>query len=537
MFPILLPNPESIAFQSAMADAEIDYQQAIIKAREYDAGQQFVALTARARQFLGGDTGDTTQDWQRLRLNVCNIILSAIVDKLIVANFDSDEVAVEQTGPDGLPETIKPAAAYASRIWTLNRMDAKQRRVHEIALRDSEAFVIVDWSSPKQRARFTPFQRFVDGSVDGDGDGCKAFYRNDDPDQDLLFVTKRWPEVNFTATGAQTVRQRMTVYHPDRIEKYAGLPGAWNKTWDFDVVRVGANWEVRVDGGVVQVAATYQEGVELAQSLADSGRLPWPIPWLDKQDAPLGIPVAHFRSSYGMEAREAWPIQNAINKSLVDLMVESDMSAFRIMLAFGWEPIIPGSKTAANPYGTPLPIEPGRWMGSGNKDASAVAIPPGDLSQFLNLIDSLIYKAAMLTSTPISRFVTTKQVSAEGTQKQQDSPLLNKARSRQSELGDAWERVMEIAIRLENTFGKGGIDEMATLQTVWEPLEARDEAAELAKAETMKRLGLPLSIIAPVLGLTPAQVELWQAEADRRAEQVAQQFQPQGQTQEEPQAS
>lgn len=466
MFPRIdtIPNPAAIAFMAAQSDEEEDYQADVLQARRYDGGQQFVALTDRLREFLGGDAANDQEDWKRLRLNICRIVLTAVVDKLIVSGFDSDEHA----GGDG----TKPAAAYAARLWQLNRMDAKQRKVHEDALRDSESFVIVDWDNTKARPRFTPHQRFVDisagtGAFANVGDGCRAYYRNDDPDQDLLFVTKRWTEVSYPA-GQRATRQRLTVYYPDRIEKYAGIPGAWQKTVDNDAE-------------------------------------PWPIPWLDRRGRPLGIPVAHFRSSAGMEAREAWPIQNAINKSFVDLMAESDMAAFRILLAFGWKPV--------DENGNPLTIQPGVWQGTATPGASAQAIPGGDLSQFLNVIDSLLLKAATVTDTPVERFITTKQVQSEGAQKEQHAPLLNKARARQGELGNAWEDVMQIAVRLENTFGKGGLPEDATLQTSWEPLEARDEKAVLEQAQLRKALGMPIDLIADGLGLTQAQIELWKADA------------------------
>lgn len=497
MLPAILPpSPETIAFMAALADDEADFQSDVMQARRYDSGRQFVALTERLRQFLGGDTANDQEDWKRLRLNVCRIILSAVVDRLIVAGFDTDEAPQEEAALDerGQPTTrlVKPVAAWAWRVWQANRMDAKQRRVHEMALRDSEAFVIVDWDNNSARPRFTPHQRFVDATLDGDGDGCIAYYRNDDPDQDLLFVVKRWTEVGYP-NGRRTTRQRMTIYLPGEIRKYAGHPGAWRPTVDADTE-------------------------------------PWPIPWTDASGAPLGIPVAHFRSSAGMEAREAWPLQNAINKALVDLMQESDIAAFRIIAAFGWEPIVPGSKTAANPGGTPLPIEPGTWVGTKDPNGKIQAIEGAALDQFLALIDALILRAAMVTDTPTSRFVFTRQVSSEGAQKETQTPLLNKARNRQSELGDGWESALSIARRLENTFGRGGLPEDVLIQTQWVPLESRDETEELARAKLRKELGMPIRIIAAELGMPPDQVSLWEEEAGRRQAEMTAAREAQAQT-------
>lgn len=469
------PSAETLAYLSAVASDEATYQAAVLKAREYHDGQQFVVLTDRLRMFLGGEA-DTSADYDRLRLNVCRVVVQAVVERLMVSGFDTDETPVSVVQPDGTTRTIKPVADWAWRTWVRNRMDAKQRAVHLEALRDSEAFVLVDWDAPNGRARFTPHQRYVDGSEGGDGQGCRAFYRNDDPDQDLLFVTKQWSEVIYP-NGLRTARRRLTVYHPDRIEKYSGWPGAWRPTVD-----------------------------------ADSE--PWPIPWRGKDGRPLGIPVAHFRSSAGMEAREAWPLQNAINKLLVDFMTESDMSAFRIMLAFGWEPV--------DSDGAPLTITPGTWIGSTNPDAKAQVIPAGELAQFLDGIDSLVFKVATVTDTPITRFVVSKQVASEGTQKEQQSSLLNKARNRQSELGNGWEAALLIALRLENTFGRGGLDERVYLSTLWDGLEARDVTAELEQAKLRKDLGMPVRLIAQGLGLTQDEMAEWEAETDARRAVAAQ---------------
>lgn len=485
--PLTLPNPETVAFLQAISTDEEDYQADILQARRYNDGQQFVALTDRLREFLGGDASNDQEDWKRLRLNICRIVLTAVVDKLIVSGFDTDEQPRQEIGPDGEVRTVKPVAAYAWRLWQACKMDSKQRTVHQEALRDSEAFVIVDWDNTRKRPRFTPHQRFIDQSIDSRtgadvGDGCKAYYRNDDPDQDLLFVTKRWTEVSYPM-GNRTTRQRLTVYYADRIEKYAGFPGAWKRTVDSDTE-------------------------------------PWPIPWLDRQGRPLGIPVAHFRSTAGMEAREAWPLQNAINKALVDLMAESDIAAFRILAAFGWKPV--------DSDGNALEIEPGTWVGSESKDGRIQEIAGADLTQFLNVIDSLMLKAAIATDTPAERFVTTRQVSSEGTQKEQNAPLLNKARSRQGDLGDGWESLISIAVRLENTFGRGGLAEDVGISTQWQPLEARDEKAELEQAKLRKDLGMPVELVAEGLGLSPAQIDLWRAELERRQETAAAISAPQG---------
>jgi hypothetical protein len=481
MFPITTINPETLAHLAFLVADENDYQLDVLQARQYHSGAQFVHLTARLREFLGGDSSDESRDADRLRLNIARIVVSAVVERLVVNNFDSDETGAAEEQPNALgqptPAIVKPVADWAWKVWRANKMDAKQRRVHEATVRDSESFVIVDWDAQTMRPRFTPHLRYIDQSVgtgsNADvGEGCRAFYQNDDTDQALLYITKRWTEVTYTG-DVRKERQRLTMYFPDKIVKYAGYPGAWEAT-------------------------------------KDPTDTTWPIPWVDKAGLPLGIPVAHF-TSQGMEAREAWPAQNAINFLCALELTAADMTAFRILVALGWEPV--------DADGNDLPIKPGTWVGTTRKSTEADVrdIPPADIAPISNLIEGWVFRAAMATDTPVSRFITTKAVAAEGTQKQYDAPLVAKIENRQGELGNGWEACMNIARRLENTFGSGGLDEEVELYTGWKPAATRDEDAEIARAQKKQALGVPFVELMTELGYDMAKVTSWDEE--RKAEQ------------------
>ena len=479
MLPPIVTSPETLARMASLVNDESEYQRDIVQARDYHDGRQFVKLTERMREYLGGDTGDALHDHNRLRVNVTRIVTTAVVERLIVNNFDSDETGVAIAQPDALgsaqPAIVKPVADWAWKVWRANKMDAKQRRVHEATVRDSESFVIVDWYAA--RPRFTPHVRYVDqslvyGSSADVGEGCKAFYQNDDPDQLLLYVTKRWTEISYDGTQRKE-RQRLTMYFPDRIAKFVGYPGAWTPIMDASDVQ-------------------------------------WPIAWLDKAGAPLGIPIVHF-TSQDMEAREAWPAQNAINYLCTAELAAADMTAYQILIALGWEPV--------DADGNSLPIAPGAWLGTTkgtDKGADVRVIPPADISPISNLVEGWIFRAAMATDTPVSRFLTSKAVAAEGTQKQQEAPLISKIRNRQGEIGNGWEACMDIARRLQNTFGTEPVDEAVAIYTGWASADARDEDAEIARAQKLIALGIPFTEVATnTLAYDMAKVTAW--DADRKA--------------------
>lgn len=459
------------------------YAKDVQQQRDYWAGKQFIQLTDRMRQYLGGETSLTSEDFKRLRLNIFVTVINAVVERLIVSRLTTDEqgqtkplkdekgaVVLDAQGQTAAG-TVKPVAEWASLVWRKNRMDARQRRVYEMALRDSEAFVLVTWDDQAQLPRFVPHPRYI-GMQEADNFGCMAFYANDDVEQPLEFVTKHWQELSY-AGGARVVTERLTIYYPDRIEKYAGLQGAWTATTD--------------------------EG--------DPG---WPIRWVDKNtDEPLGIPVVHVRSTAGFEAGEAIGPQNAVNKTIIDLLAAEDLTAFRIMIALGWKPV--------DDAGNPLPIDPGTWVGTERTGASAVAVPGADLTNISEQVYNWVQWAAMTTDTPVSRFITSKQLAAEGTQKQQETPLLNKARMRQSEIGNAIEDIFNVARKLHNAFwGAPQLDTEVEITAAWEPLSARDETEELDQALKKQSLGVPLPQIWGELGYSEAQVAKWEAEAEQR---------------------
>jgi hypothetical protein len=473
-------SPAILAQIVALSQDDQEYQYDVQQQRDYYAGRQFIQLTERLRAFLGGQIGVTDKDFKRIRLNIFRTVVNAVVERLIVAKVVTDEPGIEEplkdefgrvvTGADGLPQAgvVKPTANWAGRTWLHNRMDARQRGMYMTTLRDSESFVLVTWDNDASVARFVPHPRYILSSAGGDGYGCTAAYQNNDPEQPLLFVTKRWTETTYP-NGSRLDIERLTIYFPDRIEKYSGMDGAWSP-------------------------------------FRDAGDSAWPLPWTHpKTGAPLGIPIVHLRSTAGFEAGEAIGPQNAINKTMIDLLAAADLTAFQILIAMGWEPV--------DSDGNPLPIEPGTWIGTTNPDGKAVVIPGANLTNISEQVYNWIQWAAMATDTPASRFTMSRQVAAEGTLKEQNVSLLNKCRMRQGELGIGVADMFVIARGLHNAFFSApALDEDVTISVEWEPIESRDEDAELARAVLkVDKLAIPLAQVWSELGYTEVQIAQWEA--------------------------
>lgn len=447
------------------AAEEKQLQRNIMLARHYFDGEHEVPLTERQKEYLGFNTAKP-----RFAANFCRVIVNAVVERLIVDGFDSDDEIL---------------SAWAESLWQANRMDATARLVHQMAVRDGEAFLLVDWDDNEKRPRFIAHPRYVDAMQGGTGYGCKAHYPDDDDTQPMLYASKRWTETITNERGQRETRQRLTAYYPERVERYVLATTGSEAGW---------------------------------QQYRDKGQTEWPTPWVTTAGDPLGIPAIHFRNPHlRSELWDAVPLQDAINKVLLDIMASADTSGFRLLFASGWLPTTDGALPATDGSNL-LKISPGQIVGTSKDGASLTPIEGADLAPMLETADSLIMKLAQITDTPTGRFQMTRAVAAEGTLKQQEAPLLGKVRAREVLFGDAWEDMLYLARRLTNTFGGESIGEESLLETRWKPSESRDEAEWIATlAIKREKLMVPLEQIWSEVGYSGEQIAKMMSSPEYRA--------------------
>ncbi|CAD7698892.1 unnamed protein product [Ostreobium quekettii] len=425
----------------------------VLEYRRYYEGLQDTFLTARLKEFLNA------KDDHEFNLNVCRTVIEAVEERLIVTGVSTNE-------PE---EGKRPVAVWADGLWDQSRCALLQQSIYEGALRDGEYFVLVDWDSENQRPRFTPHQRFVDSTAQGDGFGCKAHYPDDDTNQPLQYISKRWIEK--LDTQGKT-RSRMTLYFPDRVEKYQ---------W------VGSDWVEFQDEG-------------------DGG---WPIRWVDKVGQPLGIAGVHFPNTPDLRP-EHWdsiPLQKAINKLLLDLLAAGDVAGFRLLFTYGWIPTTDGQPPKADNSNLAT-IAPGKILGTNRpkSEAGTDVVPPTELRPLIEAIQSTIGWLAIVTSTPESRLSFTRQIAAEGTLQEQNEGLFAKIRKRKMRFDAAWQDVFALARKLDNTFGNDELDEDVAFIIQWEPVQSRDTEDERDEWRAKKELGVPLEVIWREMGYSPEEI-------------------------------
>jgi len=461
--------PPEMSYAAWLAEQELQRQRNVALARDYYDGDQKVKLTPRQRQYLGHAESGRFVD------NACREVVDAIVDRLVMTGWTSQDAG---------------AATWLGDLYTgMRRLAQIASKVHTAAVRDGESFLVVTIDGDGNRLSdaklmLVPHNRYVDPQAGGDGQGLMAVYPDDDPEQPMSYAAKRWTGKITNARGQTEAKPRMTLYYPDRVEKYV------RETSDE------SGWRPYQDPG-------------------DGG---WPIPWLDGRGAPLGIPVGHFRN---VESRsELWditPLQDALNKILLDVLASADTAGFRLLFARGFMPTTDGREPATDNSNL-LEISPGVIITSRNPDAGLEAIPPGDLSQLLATYDRIIQRISHVSRTPGE--LLTRQVQSADSQAERKEPLLAKVRARQVTFGDSWEQVLQVGLRLAATFGGADVDLAADVEVLWEPAEVRDEKAELEALKLKSELGVPTEQLWREMGYTEEEIARMMASPDWQAKQA-----------------
>lgn len=425
-------------------DQERLRQGKIVLYRQYYDGEQAVRMTERQRAWLEQHEGKV-----RFAVNVSATVVDAVVERLRVTGFEAG------AGSEALWDW-----------WTANRMDAVQVETHQAAVRDGEAFVLTAWNNELGRPDFVFHARYVDRAAGGDGYGMWAEYETDAPGSAMWRATKQWVE---QAEGG--ARMRRTVFYPDRVEKFARAGGEWREYRDP----------------------------------TDAG---WPLPWVGRDGRALGIPVAHFRNpGLRSELADVIPLQDALNKAWLDILAASDSTGFRMFLLMGFVPTTDGREPAEDGSNV-MHVAPGQMLATrkGPGQVDVKTIEPASLQPLLDVEERIVYRVAQVSDTPLSRFQFTRQVSAEGTLRQLDAPLIAKVELRQTLFGNAWEDMARQALLQAAAFGTGSVDADVTIRTVWAPAAVRDQAQEIANATGKRALGIPTEQVWSELGYDAQQI-------------------------------
>jgi hypothetical protein len=363
-------------------------------------------------------------------------------------------------GAPGMPNTKEQK--LASKIWRKNRMKQRSGEVHLDALIEGDSYIIV-WPD-----------------INGTNGGIPYIYPNRANAVTVRYDDERPGVVECAAKlwRLRDGRWRLNLYYADRLEKYI-TKGEVKDNKTPEKAKLFTTYRAPVES-VAEGDDTGTPDPEGAPEAASDGFEPWPMAYEFGQ-----VPVFHFgnRASIGglgtSELSEGIPIQDALNKSVCDLLVAGEFRAVQQRYIIGLEDEKPGENRAAR-----FPVQSGGvWSLSGTPDDVKVGeFSAADLTQFVVVIEMFSKHMARATRTPLHYFTQEGAMPSGESFKTAEAPLLAKIDKRQTAWGAVWEDVMRFAMSVSDD----EIEE-AEPQAVWENTEPRNESSMVDN--TIKKVG------------------------------------------------
>ena len=371
-------------------------------------------------------------------VNICPAIVDTLADRLQFEGFDFDPASEE-------------AEALALSIWQKNRMDQRVGEVHLESLTVGDGFLLV-WPDRQGFPMLWP-QR---------AEQMQIRYDHENPTR-VLWASKLWQ------MGDK--RWRLTVYLPDGIYKYVTQRAITSGTAPARF----ASWRA------------WQEEGEA-----------WPVNNVYGQ-----VPVFHFPNNASVgtlgrsELRPIIPIQDAINKTAMDMLVGQEYFSLPQRWVTGVEPEI-------GPDGKP--VEPFHvtarklWL-SANPETKFGQFPESDIGKLQDNLDGWIVKAAIIGRTPL-HYVTPQSAqfpSGEALEKS-EAPLIAKAKKRMKVFGNIWEDVIRFSLRVLSV-------EVGEIAARWEDPTASAEKAVAERFALYSDRGASLEGAARAAGMREDQIK------------------------------
>ena len=399
--------------------------------------------------------------------NFCGVVVDSIVERLAVTGFRyADGTAEEGTG--------KRAGELAWRVWQENNMDAESVKGFREAFVKSEANIIVGPGADPRIPEVTI----------------------EDPLQTVVVTTgrrrvvaiKRWFDDS-------TERMHANLYYPNKVEKYQSQQAAgWFSVPVDEWLRV-VTWEPRQVPGE-----------------------PWPLP--HSMGVVPVVPLVNKPNLLGegqSELKAITPLQGAINKLVLDMMVAAEFSAFRQRWITGIDlPRDPDTGEEVAPF---RPGADSIWTAPpakvGEQPTQFGDFEQTDLEPYVKAIEMLIQHVATESRVPPHYLLSSNVMPNSESQEAAEAGLVAKAGSKQLDFSDPFEEVNRLVFRQvgEPTFAglTGG-------EAVWKDPQHRTEAQHADAVVKLAALGIPEEGLWEIYGATPTTIERWKA---MRLEQAA----------------
>jgi hypothetical protein len=374
--------------------------------------------------------------------NWCEIVVDAVEERLNVEGF--------RFGPDAA------ADQDAWRIWQDNQLDADSQIAHTEALLHGEAYTLVWWDPASDRRPLITVEHPSQTIVAHEPGSRRR----------RVAALKKWRDDSGYLLA--------TLYLPDAIYKYRSDTKRSEDLTSLSSYR----WTPR--------------------EVDDE---PWPL------ENPLEVvPVVPLVNRPRMlqpgrsEIARVIPLQDAVNKTLADLLVASEFTSFRQRWVTGME--IPRDPETNQPI-EPFKAAVDRLFVSENPDTKFGEFTETNLGGYVQVIEMLVQHIASQTRTPPHYFYLRGQFPSGESIKSAETGLVAKARRKTRHFGEGWEETMRLAFLVAGNKRSAG--EVA-VETIWGDPESRTEGEHIDAVLKRKALEVPLPQLWEDVGYTPTQI-------------------------------
>lgn len=423
--------------------------------RRYLDGDQPLAFATEKFKSAFGRT------FAEFAYNRTRTVVDAHADRLQVEGFGSDRAELAQA---------------AENLWNANRLDVYEGMIETEAFGMGDAYVIVEKHPERGAVQIWP-QR---------ANNVRVAYSEDEPGRIELAV-KQWR----TNDGYT----RVTLYFPDRIEKYRS--------------------RTATKGTANVITTLTTNSLEPYQPESDTR---WPVP-LDVDDT---VPVFHFANNAGIneygqsELHDVLPLQDGLNKTFLDMFVTMEFAAFPQRVLINVDTESDDAADAIRKFQAGIDRLLTLYGSADGAPPSIAEFSAANIEQYIAVIEQIERDISRVSKVPLHYLTQTGSFPSGRALRIAEAPFVAKIEDRQRAFGAVWSDVLRYALRLE-----GRQVEPGAIRVNWKSAAPLSTEDQIDVALGKRSVGYPLVAILRENGYDPDEIERIMTELAEEGERQA----------------
>jgi len=286
---------------------------------------------------------------------------------------------------------------------------------------------------------------------------------------------------------------RLNLFYPDRIEKYR------------------SRWKTPNSTATANAFEPYHAPGDLA----------WPL----MLPIPDTVPVFHFGNNaplngYGLsELKPVIPLQDALNKTLMDMIVAMEFAAFPQRVLLNVDTDVEGAFDKITRFQTGIDRMLALTGSSDQIHPSIAEFKAVDIKQYLDVALRWEEQISHVTQVPMHDLIKTGRYPSGAALRMDEAPFTAKIEDRQRGFGFVWADVLRYGMRLQ------GLDiQPGDLRINWQSAAPMAEEDSVSLAVEKLAMGFPLEQVLKELGYDPNEIaEIFRLKAQEAQQAMRQQ--------------